>query len=423
MRVDVRGARLLDPASGLDRSADLIIEDGVIAGIGSGLPAGDVSVPAEGALVVPGLVDVHAHLREPGETAKEDIRSGLGAALAGGFTDVCAMPNTRPPVDEPWLLQVLLEKAQGHPVALHQIAALTRGQAGNELAEFGALLEAGAVAFSDDGHGVARPDVMRMALQYAQAFGALIVAHAEDPQLSGAGVVHEGAVSYRLGLPGQPRSAESAMVARDLELLRDVGGRLHVAHVSTRETLALVGRARADGLRVTCEVTPHHLLLTDEDVERLGANGKMNPPLRTSEDRCALLAALRDGGIDCIATGHAPHRAADKAKGMLAAPFGVIGFETAFAALYTDLVLAGELSLERLVAALGSSPRQVFGLPGAAIREGERARLSIFDLEAKWTVSRQSLRSKSENSWLLGRELRGRALGIVTEGGWHSVAA
>jgi dihydroorotase len=422
MRVDLRGVRLFDPAEGLDRVADLLVEDGVIAAIGHGLPRGDETVEAEGALVTPGLCDVHVHLREPGQTQKEDIDSGLRAALAGGFTDVCAMPNTKPPIDEAWLLRQVLGRAAGHPVRMHQIAAMTKGQAGTELTEFGALLGAGAVAFSDDGHGVARSTVMRLALQYAQAFGALIVSHAEDPDLAGSGVMHEGKVSYRLGLPGQPRSAESSIVARDLELLRDVGGRLHVAHVSTRETLSLLRRGREDGLAVSGEVTPHHLLLTDEAVAELGSLAKMNPPLREASDREALREALRDGLIDCIATDHAPHTAQEKSQGMLGAPNGVIGLETAFSSLYSGLVQEGQLPLERLVTAMTAGPRAVFGLRPVALREGREARLSVFDLSVGWTVGPGTLRSRSGNSALLGRTLQGRALGIITEGRWHPVA-
>ena len=421
MRVDVRGARLFDPACGLDRTADLLIEDGVIAAIGSGLPHGDETVAADGRLVTPGLCDVHAHLREPGQAAKEDIDSGLAAALAGGFTDVCAMPNTVPPIDNPWRLRQVLARAAGKPARLHQIASMTRGQAGQELAEMAGLQEVGAVAFSDDGHGVGRSDVMRLALQYAQAFDALIVSHAEDPLLSGLGVMHEGAVSYRLGLPGQPRSAESSIVARDLELLRDVGGRLHVAHVSARETLALVAQGQSEGLAVSAEVTPHHLLFTDEDVAELGTLGKMNPPLRTRLDRDALRAALASGLVDCIATDHAPHTAAEKREGMLHAPFGVIGLETAFASLYTELVTQGLLSLTRLVSAMTAGPRRIFGLAPAAISEGALACLSVFDLETSWTVGPGTLRSRSSNSALLGRTLQGRAIGIITEGRWHPV--
>ena len=421
MRVDLRNARIFDPASGIDQSADLLLEDGVIAAIGHGLPHGQETVDLDGALVTPGLCDVHVHLREPGQTQKEDIDSGLRAALAGGFTDVCAMPNTKPTVDEPWLLRQVLARAAGHPVRMHQIAAMTRGQAGNELTEFGALREAGAIAFSDDGHGVARSHVMRLGLQYAQAWGALIVSHAEDPDLAGNGVMHEGEVSFRLGLPGQPRSAESAIVARDLELLRDVGGRLHVAHVSTKETVALLAQGRADGLSVSAEVTPHHLLLTDEAVAEMGTLAKMNPPLRTPQDRDALRAGLASGLIDCIATDHAPHQEQEKRQGMLAAPFGVIGLETAFSSLYTELVLTGCLSLERLVTAMTAGPRRIFGLNPVGIREGETARLSAFDLSALWTVGSGTLQSKSTNSALLGRTLRGKAIGIITEGRWHPI--
>ncbi len=419
MRVDLRGARLYDPVTRLDRTQDLLWEDGVIAGIGAGLPHGEQTVDADGMLAMPGFVDIHVHLRDPGETHREDLRSGLRAALAGGFTDVCAMPNTQPAVDDAIVLEGILQRAQGHAVGLHQLAAITQGREGERLAEMATLQALGAVGFSDDGSGLRSAAVMRLALQYAKPIGAVIATHAEDPDLSRGGMVHEGPVSYRLGIPGQPRSAETSMVARDLELLREVGGKLHICHISAKETVELVRRAKTDGLEVTCEVTPHHLLLTDEDVPALGALGKMNPPLRTSEDRQALREGLADGTIDAIATDHAPHAALEKARGIFHAPFGVTGLETAVASVYGALVETGELPLERFVDAFTDAARRVYGLPAPRLAEGARARLTLFDPRGTFEVRADGFRSKSANSALLGRTLSGRPFGILTEGGFE----
>ncbi|MDA8346004.1 MAG: dihydroorotase [Thermaerobacter sp.] len=419
MRIDVRGAQLYDPAIGLDRTADLLVEDGVIAGIGPGLPHGVETVDGDGLLLMPGFIDIHVHLRDPGETHKEDLDTGLLAAAAGGFTDVCAMPNTKPAVDGAMVLRDILERAKGRAVQVHQLAAITQGQDGERLVEMATLQAMGAIGFSDDGRGVRSSAVMRLALQYARPLGAVLATHAEDPDLSHGGLVHEGPVSYRLGLPGQPRSAETAMVARDLELLRETGGRLHICHISAAETVELVRRAKADGLHVTCEVTPHHLLLTDEDVPGLGALGKMNPPLRTAKDRAALRAGLADGTIDAIATDHAPHAPAEKARGIYHAPFGVTGLETAVPAVYGALVQTGELSLSRFVDAFTDAARRVYGLPTPRIAVGERARLTLFDPCCSWQLSEADLRSKSRNSAFLGRAMSGRPFGILTEGGFQ----
>ncbi len=420
MRIDVRGAQLYDPAIGLDRTADLLVEDGVIAGIGPGLPHGDETVDADGLLLMPGFIDIHVHLRDPGETHKEDLQTGTQAALFGGFTDVCAMPNTKPPVDDALVLGDILRRAAGLPVKVHQLAAITRGQEGEQLAEMATLQELGAIGFSDDGRGVRSSNVMRLSLQYARGLGAVIATHAEDPELSRGGIVHEGPVSYRIGLPGQPRSAETAMVARDLELLRETGGRLHICHISCRETVELVRRAKAEGLQVTCEVTPHHLLLTDEDVPALGALGKMNPPLRTAQDRAALREGLSDGTIDAIATDHAPHSPSEKARGIMHAPFGVTGLEAAVPAVYGALVQAGELSLRRFVDAFTDAPRRVYGLRAPRIAAGEEARLTFFDPCCSWQLSADDLRSRSKNSAFLGRAMSGRPFGILTDGRFHA---
>lgn len=419
MRIDLRSARVFDPALGVDRIADVLIEDGRIAAIGSGLPTGDTSVDCGGGLLTPGLCDIHVHLREPGQTHKEDIGSGLLAALAGGFTDVCAMPNTSPPMDSPQALTVNAGRAAHLPVRLHQLAAITKGQSGERLTDIGRLQEAGAIGFTDDGRGVASSATMRLALQYAGDFSAVLAIHAEDPDLAKGGVMHEGEWSYRLGLPGQPRSAESAMVARDLELIRDVGGRLHVCHVSTAETVELVRRAKQEGLQVTAEVTPHHLLLTDADAARLGTfGGKMNPPLRTARDREAVITGLGDGTIDAIATDHAPHTDGEKALGWLDAPFGVIGLETAFASVYTSLVKTGRLSLERVVDAFTRSARAVYDLRAVQIAEGAEASLTLIDLTWERRVD-DALRGRSRNSAFLEETFTGFARGILQRGGYH----
>ena len=418
MRIDVRGAQLYDPAISLDRTADLLIEDGRVAGIGPGLPHGEETIDGDGLLLMPGFIDIHVHLRDPGETYKEDLQSGVQAAISGGFTDVCAMPNTRPPVDGPTVLADILSRAAQLPVKVHQLAAITQGQDGEQLAPMASLQALGAVGFSDDGKGVRSSALMRLAMQYARPLGAVLATHAEDPELSRGGLMHEGAVSYRLGLPGQPRSAETAMVARDLEILRETGGRLHICHISARETVALVRRAKAEGLQVTCEVTPHHLLLTDEDVERLGALGKMNPPLRTAEDREALREGLRDGTIDAIATDHAPHAPQEKARGIFHAPFGVTGLEAAVPAVYGALVQTGDLPLARFVDAFTDAARRVYGLAAPRIRVGDLARFTLFDPCCSWELTEKDLRSRSRNSAFLGRTLSGRPFGIVTEGGF-----
>lgn len=421
MRIDLRSARVFDPALGIDRTADVLIEDGRIAAIGSGLPTGDTTIDCGGALLTPGLCDIHVHLREPGQTHKEDIASGLLAALAGGFTDVCAMPNTSPPMDSPQALSVNADRAAKLPVRLHQLAAITQGQSGERLADIGRLRDAGAIGFTDDGRGVASSATMRLALQYARDFSAVLAIHAEDPELAKGGVMHEGEWSYRLGLPGQPRSAESAMVARDLELIRDVGGRLHVCHVSTAETVDLVRHAKRQGLRVTAEVTPHHLLLTDADAARLGPfGGKMNPPLRTVRDREAVITGLADGTIDAIATDHAPHADAEKELGWLDAPNGVVGLETAFGGVYTALVLTGRLPLERVVDAFTRSARAVYDLPEVRIAEGAEASLTLIDLTWQRRAD-DTLRGRSRNSSFLGETFTGFARGILQRGGYHVV--
>jgi dihydroorotase len=402
----IRGARLLDPDAGIDETRDLVVRDGRIGGDPGGLEV----VDGAGLLATPGLVDPHVHLRTPGREDTEDIATGTRAAAAGGFVAILAMPNTTPSTDSPAVLGALIEKAeQDAEIALGFLPAITVGQDGRELTEQGELAGLGAAGFSDDGWPVANAAVMRRALQYQKMTGLPLVLHEEDPDLSGNGCAHEGAVATRLGLPGIPSISESVAVARDALLAEYEGGRIHICHVSARETVTEVRRAKERGVRITAEVTPHHLLLTDAELESLDpARHKMNPPLRAEADRQALIAALIDGTLDCIATDHAPHALNEKEEPFESAPFGVTGLETAFAACYTGLVETGQLPLELLVRRMSGDPARIFGLPVPTLAEGSPANLALIDTGSDWQVAPDDFQSKSTNSAFTGETLRGR---------------
>ncbi|MDZ7272431.1 MAG: dihydroorotase, partial [candidate division KSB1 bacterium] len=339
-KVLFKGATLLDLESGKESPADLLIVDGVIAELGKlDIPSFDGElIDASGTVVVPGLMDMHVHLREPGREDEETVESGCRAAMAGGFTAICPMPNTEPPADKREVLDFLRDRARGQLVELFPIAAVSKGRKGEEIAEMGELVDAGAVAFSDDGDPVHNAAVMRRALEYAKMFGRPVIDHCEERSLTAGGAMNEGFVSTNLGLPGMPAVAEEIIVARDLALAKYTGGRLHVAHVSTAGSVELIRRARAEGVQVTCEVTPHHLILTDQAVVGFDTNTKMNPPLRTAADVEALRAGLRDGTIQVIASDHAPHAVEEKDVEYAAAPFGIIGLETSLALVLRELV-------------------------------------------------------------------------------------
>jgi dihydroorotase len=402
----VRGARLLDPAAGIDRVGDLVVRDGAIGGD----PAGLEEVDGRGLLVVPGLVDPHVHLRVPGREDLEDIATGSAAAAAGGFVTVVSMPNTRPVVDSAAVLGALIDQAaRTAAVRVGFYAAITVGQAGEQMTEQAELAEIGAAGFSDDGRPVTDALVLRRALQYQRVTGLPLVLHEEEPSLSGRGVMHEGAVSTRLGLAGIPSVSESVMVARDVALAGYEEGWLHVCHVSAAETVEEIRRAKARGVRVTAEVTPHHLALTDDAVAELDpARHKMNPPLRAEEDREALIAGLLDGTLDCVATDHAPHAAHEKEVPFEEAPFGVTGLETAFAACHTHLVRTGRVPLEVLVRRMSADPAAALGLPVPTLAEGATADLALIDHEAVVRVGQGGFQSRSGNSAFLGEELSGR---------------
>jgi dihydroorotase len=407
----IAGARVVDPVSGLDGDAlDIRIHQGVIAELGPGLARTELeTIDADGLVLLPGFVDPHVHLRTPGDEDEEDIGSGTRAAAAGGFTAILAMPNTQPVVDTPVVLSGLVERAGREAcVPTGFMAAITAAQEGERLAEMCALAEAGAAAFSDDGRPVERAAMLRRAFQYASVTGLRLALHEEDLSLSGRADMHEGAVSAELGLAGYPSIAESVMVGRDLAIARYEGAPVHICHVSAAESVAEIRRARELGVDVTAEVTPHHLCLTDEHVRSLdAARSKMSPPLRSATDRAALIEALADGTIDCIGTDHAPHRGHEKEQPFTQAPNGVIGLETAFPAIYTHLVEPGLVPLSTVVERMSAGPAAAFGLPRPALREGQAANLSLWDLGASWLVQ-PPYASRSTNCAFTGQTLRGR---------------
>jgi dihydroorotase len=401
--------RVVAPAQGIDESLRIEIEDGVIARIE---PAA-----AGHATVAPAFVDPHVHLRTPGREDEETLRSGTEAAAAGGYCAILAMPNTEPVVDSASVLGALVERAREEAVIpTGFMAAISKGQRGEELSELVELAESGAAAFTDDGRPVVSAGIMRRALQYSSLAGRPLALHCEEPELSRGGHAHEGEVAAELGLGPYPSAAESLMVERDLALAGAEERPLHLMHLSARESVAALRRAQADGVRATGEVTPHHLCLTDEAVRSLDPNVKMNPPLRAEEDRRALLEALRDGTVAAVATDHAPHARHEKDVPFEEAPFGVTGLETAFAALYTRLVLPGELILETLLERMSAGPARALGLPEPRIEVGARANLVVLDLDAEWEVTEAGFRSLSANSWLLGETLRGRVVRTIADG-------
>jgi len=416
--VVIRGARVLDPAQGLDEVLDVRIDGGAIAQIGLELDTNQHRVlEGAGMVLAPAFVDPHVHLRTPGREDEETIETGTAAAAAGGYCAILAMPNTEPVVDDADLLRGLRERAEREAhVPVGFMAAITRGQAGEELTDLGELADAGAAAFTDDGRPVAAAGVMRRALQYNAVTGRVIAVHCEEPTVTHGGHAHAGPVADELGLGGWPSVGESLMVARDLALAGELGQPVHLMHLSARESVDQLRWALANGVRASGEVTPHHLCLTDEAVRSLDPNVKMNPPLRREDDRAALLEALRDGTISCVATDHAPHSREEKDVPFEAAPFGVIGLETAFASLYTHLVEPGLLRLETLLERMSAGPAGVFGLDRPRIAVGAPANVTLLDLEAGWRVGPETLKSRSINSWLLGQRLKGAVRATVAAG-------
>jgi dihydroorotase len=414
----VRGARVVDPVEGVDAVLDVRVDDGVVAALGTDLDTNSHRVvEAKGLLLAPAFVDPHVHLRTPGREDEETIASGTAAAAAGGYCAILAMPNTDPVVDSAATLGSLIETARTEAeIPVGFLAAITKAQHGAELTEMGELAEAGAAGFSDDGVPVASPGLMRRALQYGAVTGRRIALHCEETSLSRDGHMHEGEVSAELGFTGYPSVAESLMVERDLALAAYERQPLHLLHLSAWESVQALRRARAEGVAATAEVTPHHLCLTDEAVRSLDTNVKMNPPLRSSSDRTALVEGLKDGTISAIATDHAPHARHEKEVPFEAAPFGVTGLETAFAALYTHLVEPGVVPLETLLERLSAGPARAYGLDEPRIAVGRPANLVLLDLNASYRVTADSFRSRSINSWLLDATVKGSVRATIATG-------
>jgi dihydroorotase len=408
----------VDPVEGIDAQLDVRVDDGVVAAVAPAVETnGHRIVDATGLVLAPSFVDPHVHLRTPGREDEETIASGTAAAAAGGYGAVLAMPNTDPIVDSAGVLGSLVEQARREAtVPVGFMAAITRGQAGEELTEMAELAERGAVAFSDDGVPVASAGLMRRALQYASITGRLLALHCEEPSLSRGGHVHDGVVAAELGVAAYPSVGESVMVERDLALAAYEEQPVHLMHLSAAESVAALRRARDAGVRASGEVTPHHLVLTDDAVRTLDPNVKMNPPLRAERDRIALVEALRDGTIEAVATDHAPHARHEKDVPFEAAPFGVTGLETAFAVLYTELVQPGLLPLPTLLERMSAGPARIFGLERPRVAVGAAANLVLLDLGGVTHVSEEGFRSRSVNSWLLGRTLRGRVAMTVASG-------
>ena len=415
----IRGGRVIDPSRGGDGIADLLLEGDRVAAVGRniGEPDGALLIEAAGMVVAPGLIDLHTHLREPGQEDLETVASGAMAAAAGGFSAVCAMPNTDPVTDNQAAVGFIVGQAQRAGRArVHPIGAISVGQKGQQLAEFGELVGAGAVAVSDDGKPVMSSHLMRTALEYARTFGIPVADHCEDMTLAQGGAMHEGLVSTRLGLKGIPSAAEEIMVARDIILAELTGGHVHLCHMSTRGSVELIRRAKEKGIRVTAEACPHHFSLTHDACEGYNTNAKMNPPLREAEDRAAVREGLRDGTIDVIATDHAPHHYDAKEREFDDAPNGIIGLETALGLAVTELVEGGILTLPQLIDRMSTTPARIFNLPGGTFATGAVGDVVVFDPAVEWEVRPEDFFSKSRNTPFRGRRLRGRAEVTIVRG-------
>lgn len=415
----LRGGRVIDPSRGTDAVADVYLAGGRVEAVGRNIGSPDDAkvIDCTGRVVAPGLVDVHTHLREPGQEDLETVATGAMAAVAGGFTAVCAMPNTDPVCDNQGVVGFVIAQAQRAAKArVYPIGAISVGQKGLTMAEFGELVGAGAVAVSDDGKPVVSSHMMRTALEYAKTFGIPVADHCEDPTLAAGGSMHEGIIATRLGLKGIPAAAEEIMVARDIILAEHTGGHVHLCHMSTRGSVELIRRAKERGIRVTAEACPHHFSLTHEACLGYNTNAKMNPPLREAEDREAIRQALRDGTIDCIATDHAPHHYDAKEREFDDAPNGIIGLETAFGLSMTELVQPGLLTLPGLLGRMSTVPARLFNLPGGTLATGAPADVVVLDPAVEWEVQPDAFYSKSRNTPFAGRRLTGRAELTIVRG-------
>ena len=415
----LKSAHVVDPAVGLDEVCDVLIEGDKIAAVASNLEAGDATVlDMSGKYLVPGLVDMHVHLREPGYEHKEDIESGTRAAAKGGFTGVCSMPNTDPVADNGSVIEYVKARAAavGH-CRVFPSGACSRGLKGEALSEMGDMVAHGAVAFTDDGRGVQGAGMMRRCMDYGKMFGKVFMSHCQDEDLVGDGQINEGAVSTRLALLGWPAQGEEIQIARDIELAKLTGAKLHIQHISTAYGLELVRRAKEEGVEVTCEATPHHMFLSEDDLdETYNTSLKVNPPLRTQADAEAIRQGVIDGTVDAIVTDHAPHAAWEKSREFELAPFGMTGLETSLALVLTNMVRTGKMGYDRLVEAMSIAPRRILGLDPVSIRPGSVADITVFDPELTWTVGEDGFESKAVNSGFIGVELTGRATDVFVGG-------
>jgi dihydroorotase len=415
----IKCGRLIDPANNRDEQGDILFRDGRIVEIhpaGSLSPSEEEVIDADGMWVLPGLIDMHAHVREPGFEYKEDISTASRAAAAGGITTVVCMPNTDPVNDNPSVTQYIIRKAVNVGlVRILPVGAITKGLGGKELSEMGLMKEAGIVAVSDDGKPVEDAAIMRRALEYASTFSLRVISHCEDKNLSGSGVMNEGALSSRLGLAGIPSVAEEVMVSRDVLLSEYTGVPIHITHITTKGSLEIISRAKQQGIRVTCDATPHHLLLTEENVKTYDANTKMNPPLRHESDRIALIEGLRMNLIDCIATDHAPHAKDEKDLDFDLAPFGIIGLQTLLPALM-KIHLEHDIDFSQLLACVTNHPARILGIEGGTLSPGKRADITIFDPTSTWTLSEDMICSKSGNTPFIGQTFTGKVVRTIVEG-------
>jgi dihydroorotase len=418
MNLLIKGGRLIDPSQNLDDTLDLLVENGLVKEVGKGLsaPAGSETIDAAGKIVVPGLIDMHVHLRDPGLEYKEDIVSGTRAAAAGGFTSVACMPNTKPVIDNKAIASYIINKAKQEGYCnVFPVGSITYGLSGDRMSEMGELKESGCVAVSDDGRPVANSELMRRALEYARGMGIMVITHAEDLSLVGEGVMNEGFTSTEIGLKGIPRVAEDIATARDVMLAEYTNSPIHIAHVSTEGSVRVIREAKARGVQVTCETAPHYFTLTDDAVRGYKTNAKMNPPLREAGDVSAIKAGLKDGTIDCIATDHAPHHLDEKDVEFNVAMNGIIGLETSLP-LSLRLVEEGVLTLNQLVDKMSANPSNILGLQRGSLKAGSVADITLIDPTAEWTVVADKLASKSKNSPFLGWKMKGLSAGTILAG-------
>jgi len=412
----IKNGQVIDPANGIDKKADLWIEDGKIIAVGNHGGKADETIDAAGKIVCPGLIDMHVHLREPGQEWKEDIESGSRAAVAGGVTSMCCMPNTGPHIDHAAVARQIIERANQVGLCnVHPIGAVTKNLDGKELTEMRELARSGCVAFSDDGLPIWHAGVMRKALEYSASFGYMVIQHAEELTLTEGGCMNEGWISTQLGVTGMPVEGEDSMIARDIMLTRRADARYHVAHISSKRGVQMIRDARAEGLKVTTEAAPHHFALTEEEMQGFNVDAKMSPPLRTEEDRLAVIEGLRDGTIEVIATDHAPHHEDDKRCGLSCAAFGIVGLETMLP-VSLDLVRDGVLSMSDMIAKMTSNPARLLQLDSGTLNTGSEADVTIFDPEATWTVDRETLVSKGKNTPWHGKQMTGQVTHTIKAG-------